>query len=136
MVSHARRGPISLMTLAIAMTPRLPDEPSHGQLSGSRTRVSNARAFRYSAVGMCKYILLALLLLFVLLMAAAALVVQEYGWTGFLALLAGLVVLGFVLRLALPWLFGHVVAWPLRRMGRPLRGAHVVVHSVTPCDPP
>jgi hypothetical protein len=85
---------------------------------------------------MCKYVLLALLLLLVLLMAGAALVVQEYGWPGFLALLAGLVVLAFVFRLVVPWLLRSMVAWPLRRMGRPLRGARIVVHSVTPCAAP
>jgi hypothetical protein len=85
---------------------------------------------------MCKYVLLALALLLVLLMAGAALVVQEYGWPGFLALLAGLVVLAFALRFAFPWALRRMVAWPLRRMGRPLRGARIVVHAVTPSEAP
>jgi hypothetical protein len=69
-------------------------------------------------------------------MAGAALVVQEYGWPGFLALLAGLVILAFAFRLVVPWLLRRMVAWPLRRMGRPLRGARIIVHAVTPCEPP
>jgi hypothetical protein len=85
---------------------------------------------------MCKWILIAIVVAFVLLMAGAALVVQEYGWPGFLAFLVGLVVLAYVLRLGLPRLFMYLVTRPMRQMGAALRGARIVVHSVTPCDPP
>jgi len=98
--------------------------------------VSNDRAFRYSAVQMCKYVLLALVVFLVLLMAGAALVVQEYGWPGFLVFLASLVVVAFVLRTGLPVVFGHLLTRPLRQMGAALRGARIVVHSVAPCEPP
>jgi hypothetical protein len=85
---------------------------------------------------MCKYILLGLLVLLVTLMVGSALVVQEYGWKGFLVLLAALAVLGYVARKLLPRLFLHLLTRPLRAMGAALRGSRVVVHSVTPCDPP
>ena len=91
---------------------------------------------RYSAVEMCKWVLIAILVAFVALMAVAALVVQEYGWPGFLAFLVGLVVLGYVLRLGLPPLFMYLITRPMRQMGAALRGARIVVHAVTPCDPP
>ncbi|HKB05232.1 MAG TPA: hypothetical protein VKD90_23610, partial [Gemmataceae bacterium] len=55
---------------------------------------------------------------------------------GFLALLAGLVVLAFVLRKGLPPVFMYLVTRPMRQMGAVLRGARIVVHSVTPCEPP
>src|SRR5215210_5251522 len=77
----------------------------------------------YSAVQMCKWILIAILVAFVVLMAGAALVVQEYGWPGFLAFLVGLVVLGYVLRLGLPRVFVYFLTRPMRQMGAALRGA-------------
>jgi hypothetical protein len=98
--------------------------------------VSNDRAFRYSAVGMCKYVLIIVLVVLVLLMAGAALVVQEYGWPGFLGLLTGLIVLAFVLRKGLPPVFMYLITRPMRQMGAALRGARIVVHSVNPCEPP
>jgi hypothetical protein len=85
---------------------------------------------------MCKYILLLLLLLLVALMVGSALVVQEYGWQGFLALLAILLVLGYVIRKLAPRVFLYLLTRPLRAMGAALRGARIVVHSVVPCDPP
>jgi hypothetical protein len=85
---------------------------------------------------MCKYILLILLLVLVALMAVAAVVVQEYGWVGFLVLLGVLVLLGFVVRKTTRPLLMHLITRPLRRWGAALRGARVVVHSVEPCDAP
>ena len=85
---------------------------------------------------MCKYIVLGLLLVLVALMVVAAVVVQAYGWTGFLVLLGVLVVLGYVLRKATPRIFLYLLTRPLRRMGAALRGARLTVHSVVPCDPP
>ena len=85
---------------------------------------------------MCKYVLLVVLVVLVALMVVAAVVVQEYGWTGFLILLGALVVLGYVLRKATPRLFMYLLTRPLRRMGAALRGARLTVHSVVPCDPP
>ena len=85
---------------------------------------------------MCKYVLLAVLVVLVALMVVAAVVVQEYGWTGFLILLGALVVFGYVLRKATPRIFLYWLTRPLRRMGAALRGARVTVHAVTPCDPP
>src|SRR5215203_5980122 len=84
---------------------------------------------------MCKYVALGLLILLVALMVAA-LVVQAYGWTGFLVLLGALVVFGYVLRKATPRIFMYLLTRPLRRMGAALRGARLTVHAVTPCDPP
>ena len=69
-------------------------------------------------------------------MVVAAVVVQEYGWPGFLILLGALVVSGYVLRKATPRLFMYLLTRPLRRMGAALRGARLTVHAVTPCDPP
>jgi hypothetical protein len=85
---------------------------------------------------MCKYVALGLLVLLVALMVVAAVVVQEYGWTGFLILLGALVVFGYILRKATPRIFMYLLTRPLRRMGAALRGARLAVHSVTPCDPP
>ncbi|MBO0698706.1 MAG: hypothetical protein J2P46_09950 [Zavarzinella sp.] len=85
---------------------------------------------------MCRIVLIIVLVFLILLMAGAALVVQEYGWPGFLAFLAVLVVVAFVLRKGLPFLFGHLLTRPLRQMGAALRGARIVVHSVSPCEPP
>jgi hypothetical protein len=85
---------------------------------------------------MCKYVLLVVLVVLVALMVVAAVVVQEYGWTGFLILLGALVVFGYVLRKATPRIFMYLLMRPLRRMGAVLRGARLTVHSVTPCDPP
>jgi hypothetical protein len=85
---------------------------------------------------MCKYVALVLLVVLVALMVAAALVVQAYGWTGFLVLLGALVVSGYVLRKATPRIFLYLLTRPLRRMGAALRGARLTVHSVVPCDPP
>src|SRR5262245_16397372 len=85
---------------------------------------------------MCKYVLLVLLLLLVALMAVAAVVVQEYGWVGFLVLLGALVLFGYAVRKLAPRLFMYLAMRPLRQMGAALRGARIIVHSVTPCDPP
>lgn len=85
---------------------------------------------------MCKYIALVVLVVLVALMVVAAVVVQEYGWTGFLILLGALVVFGYVLRKATPRIFMYLLTRPLRRMGAALRGARLTVHSVVPCDPP
>lgn len=85
---------------------------------------------------MCKYVLLVLILLLVALMAVAAVVVQEFGWVGFLILLGALVLFGFIVRKATPRLLAYPMTRPLRRMGAVLRGAQVTVHSVVPCDPP
>jgi hypothetical protein len=85
---------------------------------------------------MCKYVLIGLTVFLVLLMVIAAVVVQEYGWTGFLIMLGVMVVLGYAARRLLPRLFGYLLMRPLRRMGEALRGATIVVHSVTPCEPP
>jgi hypothetical protein len=85
---------------------------------------------------MCRNILIGLVVFFVLLMATAALIVQTYGWPGFLVFVAALVVLGFVGWWLLPQLFGFLLTRPMRQMGAVLKGARIVVHSVTPCDPP
>jgi len=85
---------------------------------------------------MCRYILIALLVLLLALMVAGALVVQEYGWQGFLVLLAGLVVLGYVARKAVRPLFRYLISRPLRKMGAALRGGRILVHSITPCAAP
>jgi hypothetical protein len=85
---------------------------------------------------MCKYILIGLIVALIVLMVVSAVVVQEYGWTGFLILLGALVLLAFVARFAIPPFFRYLMMIPMRQMGAPLRGARIVVHSVTPCDPP
>jgi hypothetical protein len=85
---------------------------------------------------MCKYILIGLVVALVVLMVVSAVVVQEYGWTGFLILIAALLALAVATRWMLPRLFGHLLTRPFRQMGAALQGARIVVHSVTPCDPP
>jgi hypothetical protein len=85
---------------------------------------------------MCKYILIGLIVALVVLMVVSAVVVQEYGWTGFLILLGGLVLLAFAGRWIMPRLFRHLLMRPFRKMGAALQGARIVVHSVTPSDPP
>src|SRR5262245_8332532 len=85
---------------------------------------------------MCRIGLIIIVVVLVLLMIGAALVVQAYGWTGFLVLLGGLVVLGYVIRKAAPHLFMYMLTRPLKQMGAPLRGATIVVNSVTACEPP
>jgi hypothetical protein len=85
---------------------------------------------------MCKYVLIALVVVVVLLMATGALVVQLYGWPGFLIFCATLVLLGYVARKILPRVLFGLMTRPLRHMGAALRGARIVVHSVTPCEPP
>src|SRR5262245_47243658 len=85
---------------------------------------------------MCKYIMLGLLVLLIALMVGAALVVQEYGWKGFLVLLVVLAVLGYIARKVTPWLLIRMISRPLRMMGQALHGGRIVVHSVVPCDPP
>ncbi|HKA08160.1 MAG TPA: hypothetical protein VKD71_12955 [Gemmataceae bacterium] len=85
---------------------------------------------------MCRIVLIIIVVVLVLLMIGAALVVQAYGWTGFLVFLAGLVVLGYVIRKAMPHLFMYMLTRPLKQMGAPLRGATIIVHSVTACEPP
>jgi hypothetical protein len=69
-------------------------------------------------------------------MAVAAVVVQEYGWVGFLILLGILTIIGFVVRKGMRPMLMYMVTRPLRRMGAALRGARIVVHSIEPCDPP
>jgi hypothetical protein len=85
---------------------------------------------------MCRIVLIIVLVVLILLMVGAALVVQAYGWTGFLVFLAGLMVLGYVIRKTTPHLFMYAITRPLKQMGAPLRGATIVVHSVTACEPP
>src|SRR5262245_1996508 len=85
---------------------------------------------------MCKYIAIGLFVLLVGLMVGAAIVVQEYGWQGFLVLLAVLLVVGYAIKKVAPRLFVYMLTRPLRQMGAALRGATIVVHSVTPCEPP
>lgn len=85
---------------------------------------------------MCKYILIGFVVALLVLMVVSAVVVQEYGWTGFLILLAALAALAVAVRWMLPRLFRHLLTRPFRRMGAALHGARIVVHSVTPCDPP
>jgi hypothetical protein len=85
---------------------------------------------------MCKYIVLLLFVILAALMVVAVVVVQEYGWTGFVVLLGALVLLGYVVRKALPYFVGRLATRPLRQMGAALRGARIVVHVVEPCDPP
>jgi hypothetical protein len=85
---------------------------------------------------MCKFIAIGLLVLLVALMVGAALVVQEYGWQGFLVLLAVLLVLGYAIKKLAPRLFVYMLTRPFRQMGAALRGARLVVHSVIPCEPP
>src|SRR5947207_6300000 len=85
---------------------------------------------------MCKYVLVGLLVFLVALMVAAALVVQAFGWVGFLVLLGGLAVLGLVARKLVPRLFMFLLMRPLRKMGAALRGSQIEVHSVEPCGPP
>src|SRR5262245_35220523 len=85
---------------------------------------------------MCRIVLIIIVVVLVLLMIGAVLVVQAYGWTGFLVFLAGLVVLGYVIRKAMPHLFMYMLTRPLKQMGAPLRGATIIVHSVTACEPP
>jgi hypothetical protein len=84
----------------------------------------------------CRYLLLALAVALVLLMVVAAVVVQEYGWPGFLLFLVALAVLAYVARRTFPQLLAYMLTRPLRQMGAGLRGARLVVHSVVPCDPP
>jgi hypothetical protein len=85
---------------------------------------------------MCRIVLIVVLVFLILLMVGAALVVQAYGWTGFLVFLAGLVLLGYAVRKATPHLFMYAITRPLKQMGAPLHGATIVVHSITPCEPP
>jgi hypothetical protein len=85
---------------------------------------------------MCRFVLLALLVLLLALMVAAALVVQEYGWQGFLVLVASIVVLGYVARKSVRPVFQYLITRPLRKMGAALRGGRILVHSITPCAAP
>jgi hypothetical protein len=85
---------------------------------------------------MCRYVLLALGAILLALMVAAALVVQEYGWQGFLVMIAGFVVVGYIARKAMRPLFMYMITRPLRNMGAALRGARILVHSIAPCEPP
>lgn len=85
---------------------------------------------------MCKYVLIGLIVALVILMVVAAVVVQEYGWTGFLILLAVLVVLAYVSKKLLPRFLGYMITRPLRTMGKALEGARIVVLSISPTEPP
>jgi hypothetical protein len=85
---------------------------------------------------MCRIVLIIVVVVLVLLMVGAALVVQEYGWPGFLVFVAALMVTVYLARKAMPRVFVHMLTRPLRRMGAALRGARILVHSVTPCEPP
>lgn len=85
---------------------------------------------------MCKYILIGLILALVVLMVVAAVVVQEYGWTGFLVLLGALVVVVYLARWLLPSLLRYLMVRPLRRMGAALQDARIILHAVTPCERP
>lgn len=85
---------------------------------------------------MCKYILLILILVLIALMAVAAVVVQAYGWVGFLVYLGILVLLGYAIRKGMRPLLMYMISRPLRRWGAALRGGRIVVHSVEPCQPP
>src|SRR5262245_45866277 len=85
---------------------------------------------------MCRIVLIVILVVLILLMVGAAIVVQAYGWTGFLVFIGSLVLLGYVIRKAIPHLFMYMLRRPLKQMGAPLRGGTIVVHSVTACEPP
>jgi hypothetical protein len=85
---------------------------------------------------MCRYVIIAIVVILVVLMVGAALVVQLYGWQGFAVFVAVLIVVMFVARKVLPSVFMRMLTRPIREMGAVLRGARVVVHSITPCDPP
>src|SRR5262249_24058726 len=85
---------------------------------------------------MCKYVLIALVVVVVLLMATGALVVQLYGWPGFLVFCATLVLLGYMVRKILPRVLFGLMTRSLRQMGTALHGAHIVVHAVRPSEPP
>ena len=85
---------------------------------------------------MCRIVLIVIVVVLILLMVGAALVVQAYGWMGFLVFLGGLVVLGYVIRKAAPHLFMYMLTRPMKQMGVPLRGATIFVHSVAACEPP
>ena len=116
-----------------------------GRVSKSKSFHSKRRAVtiiqpgtrgRQQPATMCRIVLIVILIVLILLMVGAALVVQEYGWTGFLVLVAGLVVLGYVIRKATPHLFMYAITRPLKQIGAPLRGATIIVHSVSACEPP
>jgi hypothetical protein len=85
---------------------------------------------------MCKVVLIGLILALVLLMVVAAVVVQEYGWTGFLIFLAAMVVLVYLAKKMIPRLLRYMITRPMRSMGKALEGSRIVVHSVTPAEPP
>lgn len=85
---------------------------------------------------MCRIVLIGLVLLLVALMVLAAVVVQEYGWRGFLILVAVMAIIGYVAKKLLPRFFGYMLTRPLRQMGAALRGGSIVVHSIVPCEAP
>jgi hypothetical protein len=85
---------------------------------------------------MCKFVLIALIVVLVALMVVSALVVQEYGWIGFLMMLGVLLVLAWIAKRTLPRLLRHLMMRPLRQMGAVMHNATVVVHSVNPTDAP
>ena len=85
---------------------------------------------------MCKYVLIALIVFLIVLMVVAAVVVQEYGWTGFLIMLGVLLVLAFIAKKLLPRLFRYLLMRPFRQMGAAMQGARIVVHSIAPASAP
>src|SRR5262245_45038417 len=85
---------------------------------------------------MCKYVLIGLIVALVILMVVAAVVVQEYGWTGFLILLVALVVLAYLAKKLFPRFLGYMLTRPLRAMGKALEGSRIELHSITPSEPP
>lgn len=85
---------------------------------------------------MCRALLLVVVIVLVLLMVVAAVVVQQHGWVGFLVYIGALVVLAWALKSVIPRVLGHLIMRPMRAMGRALRGATLVVHSVTPSEAP
>jgi hypothetical protein len=85
---------------------------------------------------MCKYVAIVLVVALVVLMAVSALIVQVFGWTGFFIVAGVVVVLLYVAKRSVPRLLMGLVTRPLRQMGAALRGSRIVVHSVTPCEPP
>jgi hypothetical protein len=85
---------------------------------------------------MFKLVLLAVVLILVAFMALAVFLYTLWGAWGFLAAAGALVVFLWVTVQIVKTAFKRVFLMPFRAKGAVLKNAQIVVHSVTPCEPP
>ena len=89
---------------------------------------------------MCRWLFVIVIVAILAITATGVIVVDYFGWRGFLVFAVCLCIGLWLLKRSLPrilmTLFSRAMTRPLREMGAVLRGYRVTVHSVLSCDTP